>query len=117
MSKETWIALISSVIGLLIGISTAYTVLKIDDAVMKEKVCAIESCTKQQQSDINILRVELSKTQTEIKNTDESYRSLQRVIKEMAKSNRDLAIAITRLDERQRNFEVFIKKYLTDNDK
>ena len=112
MTKEAWFALVSSVVGLLIGVGTAYTVLKVDDAVLKEKVASIESCTKQQQSDINILRVELSKTQTEIKNTDESYKSLQKVIKEMAKSNKDLAIAITRLDERLRNFETFIKKYL-----
>ena len=116
MSKEAWVALVSSVLGLLIGIGTAYTVLKIDDAVLKEKVASIELCTKQQQRDINILHIELSKTQTEMKNTDESYKSLQKVIKEMAKSNKDLAIAITRLDERQRNFETFIKKYLGDSE-
>lgn len=115
MTKETWIALVSSLIGLMIGVGTAYTVLKVDDAVLKTRVTQLECNSIQYQKDINVFRVELSKVNTEVKNTDRSYLTLRDAIKEMSISNNNLTVAITRLDERQKSFEEFMKQYLGDN--
>lgn len=120
MIKEDMKWLLGICIGLFIGAAGVFTTLNVTDAEMKKdvsnntlRVCQIESQSKQHQSDINILRVELSKTQTEVKNTDQSYVSLKKVLKELSVSMNNISNALVRLEERQKNSDKVIES-LTD---
>ncbi len=110
MTKEAWVALVSAVISFMVGAGIAFTVLKVDDAIIQTRVSQLESSSQQHQSDINILRVEVSKNGTEIKNTDESYKLLRETLKEVAESTKDVAIALTRIEVRQANTDKILEK-------
>lgn len=112
MNPESRVAILSVVIGLILGVGGAYATFKTNDAVMDTRVSQLEAGCRQHQSDINILRVELSKTKTEIKNTDQSYKALRTTLREVAESNKDIAIALARLEERQAKTDEILMRLL-----
>lgn len=117
MNKDTLGQLAGVIIGLLIGIGATYSTLKVDDAVLNTRVSQLEASSRQHQSDINILRVEVSKVNTEIKNTDQSYRLLRTTLKEVANSNKDIAIALTRLEERQARTDKILERFVEEKNR
>ena len=110
MNKEDIKWAIGLGVGILIGIVAAYITIKTNEAVTCKVIDQLEVSCKQHQSDINILRVELSKTQTEIKNTDKSYKELSNTLKEVAESTQGVAIALARLEERQEKTDQILEK-------
>jgi septal ring factor EnvC (AmiA/AmiB activator) len=102
--------LVGIVIGLIIGIGTSYATFTTNDAVLETRISQLEACSRQYQSDINIMRVELSKVNTEIKNTDQSYKALRLTLKDVADSTKDVALALARLEERQAKTDEILKR-------
>jgi len=117
MTKDDMKWLIGICVGLILGASGAYATITTNDAVLNTRVAQVEAASKQHQCDINTLRVEVSKTKTEVKNTDESYKALRATLKDVATSMRDLSGAIVRLQEGQKNSNKVIESLTTKIEK
>lgn len=92
---------VSLIVGLILGFGSAYTNFTAKDAVTEKAVDQLEVSSQQHQKELNILRVSMREVQTEVKNTDQSYKVLSETLKEVAESTKDVAIALARLEERQ----------------
>jgi hypothetical protein len=99
VNNETKIALITLTSGLLIGAASTYVTISNNDAIASERIIQLGKCTEQNKADIRSIRIQITRTEEKI----HTLSALHVTIKELTINTGELAKAIVRLEERQKN--------------